>query len=85
MKRGFTLVEALITIAIIMVIGVVGALSLTGKKNSNDLSSTVSQAASLLREAESRSITETQGMSWGVHFANATRTAPFLCSLFVIL
>ncbi len=77
MKRGFTLIETIMVVAIIMILGVVGILSLANRKNSNDLSTTVSQAAALLRQAESRSITETQGVAWGVHFANATKTAPF--------
>lgn len=76
-KKGFTLIELVIVVAIVAIFGVVTVASLTGKKSSNDLSLTVTQATALLREAESRSITQTQGMSWGVHFANATNTAPF--------
>ncbi len=75
--RGFTLFEVVITVAIVVILGVVAAVSLTGKKSSSDLSSTVAQVTALLREAQSRSVTQTQGASWGVHFANATNTAPF--------
>jgi type II secretory pathway pseudopilin PulG len=77
MRKGFTLVELLTVVAIMMVLGLIGVLSLTSKKNSTDLSTTVSEAAALLREAESRSTTEAQGVVWGVHFANVTNTAPF--------
>jgi len=74
---GFTLIELMVVITITVLLGIIGIASLTGKKSSNDLSTTVAQAAALIREAENRSMSENQGVSWGVHFANATNTAPF--------
>ena len=64
-------------IGISILLTIIAIASFTSRKNLNDLGTTVSQAAALLREAESRSATEAQGVAWGVHFANATKTAPF--------
>ena len=55
-----------------------------GKRNSNDLSLTVSQVTAALREAQSRSLTQTQGATWGVHFSNTTTTAPFTTLFFIV-
>jgi len=75
--KGFTLIELVLVMAIVVILSVFTVVSLTGKKNSNDLSLTVSQAAALLREAQGRSVTQAQGVGWGVRFGNATATAPF--------
>lgn len=76
-KKGFTLIEVLLTVAIMAILAVIAVVSLNGKKNSNDLSSTASEVTALLREAQSRAVTQVQDASWGIHFSNATATAPF--------
>ena len=65
------------TLAVIVALSVVVVVSLVNQKNTNDLSSAVAQATALLGEAQSRSVTQTNNVSWGVHFSNATNTAPF--------
>ena len=80
--RGFTLIEVAITVTIMAILAVVAAAILVGKKNSNDLSNTVSSVTALLQEAESRSVTQVQGASWGIHFSNATTTTPFYALFF---
>jgi prepilin-type N-terminal cleavage/methylation domain-containing protein len=82
MKKGFTLIEVVLSVAIMAVLGIVAVVSLTGKKSSNDLGTTVSQVTALLHEAESRSVTQVQGVSWGIHFSNATATTPFYALFF---
>lgn len=77
MKKGFTILELVLVMGIVVALGVAAAVMLTGKKSSNDLSTTVTQITALLREAQTRSITQAQGASWGIHFSNATNTAPF--------
>lgn len=76
-KRGFTLVELVITIALFAIIAVVGGVSLFGTQRKSTLTGTVQQIAALLREAQSDAMAGEQGTAWGVHFENATATAPF--------
>ncbi len=75
--RGFTLIELLIVITILAVIGAVAFISLSGRRGTADLTSTSQQIVATLREAQNRSVTQMQGVSWGVHFANPTNTSPF--------
>jgi prepilin-type N-terminal cleavage/methylation domain-containing protein len=76
-RKGFTLLEVVVTVAVIAIIGIAAALILPGKKNSNDLTLTAAQVMASLREAQSRSVTELQGTSWGVHFDNSISGHPF--------
>ena len=75
--RAFTLIELLIVIGIIVIISGVTVVSLVGRRNTGDLTNTASQIAILLRQAQNDSLSQKSGMSWGVHFENATATAPF--------
>ena len=74
---GFTIIETIIVIAIIAIIAVVSLFNLVGYKNRAELDSAVRQVSALLREAQSRSAVYESGKTWGVHFENATATAPF--------
>jgi prepilin-type N-terminal cleavage/methylation domain-containing protein len=76
-RSGFTLIELLIVIAIIVILGVVTTLNLQGQKNSSDLTVTTQEIATLLRQAQSDSVSQEQAAAWGVYFSNATATAPF--------
>ena len=76
-KKGFTLIELVITIAIIAVVAIIGTVSLFGAQHKATLTGTVQQIAALLREAQSDSMAGENGTAWGVHFENATTTAPF--------
>jgi prepilin-type N-terminal cleavage/methylation domain-containing protein len=75
--KGFTLIELIIVIAIICLVSVMTVVLVPRKKSSTDLTLTVAQVGALLREAQSRSVTDAQGVPWGVYFSNATKTAPF--------
>ncbi len=77
MRKGFSLVEILIVIGITAVIGVVVLTSLTGRRHRVELENTARQIATLLREAQSRSMSQDSSTSWGVHFENSTTTAAF--------
>lgn len=72
MRRAFTLIELLVTMAILIVLSVVTTFSLSGGRNSNDVTDTAKQVATLLREAQSNSMADQNGASWGVYFSNAT-------------
>jgi prepilin-type N-terminal cleavage/methylation domain-containing protein len=76
-KRGFTLIELLIVVAILIIISVVVVVNLAGKKLNADLVSTTQQIVTTLRQAQSDSMAQEKGMSWGVHFDNSTTTTPF--------
>jgi type II secretory pathway pseudopilin PulG len=76
-SSGFTLVELLVIISLVIAISVVVLPNLLGNRNVRDLTNTASQIAALLRQAQNDSMVQTGGMSWGVHFQNATTTAPF--------
>jgi len=76
-KNGFTLIELVVTLAIITVVSVVMFTSLFGWKSQADLVNVTKQAGALLREAASNAMTQEKGTAWGVHFDNATGTTPF--------
>jgi len=76
-KNGFTLIELIVTLAIITVVSVVMFTSLFGWKNQTDLVNVTKQVGALLREAASNAMTQENGTAWGVHFDNATNTTPF--------
>jgi prepilin-type N-terminal cleavage/methylation domain-containing protein len=77
MKKGFTLIELLVTLAIMVVIGGVVFVGLSGKRGTSDLTSTTQQIETLLRQAQTDSMTQKNEAAWGVHFYNATGTGSF--------
>ena len=76
-RQAFTLIELLVVMGIIVAIALVALPNLLGRRNTGDLTNTATQIAALLRQAQSASMAQEQGVSWGVHFQNATATAPF--------
>ena len=77
MKCGFTLIEALVVLAVIAVIAVITFSGFLGGAHQADVSSTAQQIVASAREAQSNSTSQFKGMTWGIHFENATNTAPF--------
>jgi len=76
-RRGFTLIEILVTIAIIAVISVVVTLNLAGRRSTATLTSTSQEIGALLREAQGDSLSQKNGVQWGVHFDSTTSTQEF--------
>ena len=76
-RRAFTLVELAIVVALIATVSFVTVMSLIGRKQSKDLQTVQEGVVAVLREAQSRSITQDQNTSWGVHFSNPTGTSAF--------
>lgn len=70
-KKGTTLIELLIVIAIIAILISFSFLNLFGTRGQNDLKSASQQIVATLREARSRSVAQTSGTGWGVHFENS--------------
>lgn len=76
-SEGFTMIETLVVLGVITVITVVALATLLGRRSRVELDNTTKQIAALLREAQSRSVSQEGGTVWGVHFENSTGTAPF--------
>lgn len=81
MRKGFTLIEVLITLAIVIAIGTVSYVNLIGRKSTANLTATTTQIGDLLRQAQSDSMTDAQGAEWGVHLDGTTSTMEYF-SLF---
>lgn len=77
MRKGYTLAETLIVMAIMVALAVVAIGSFVNQRNRSQLSSTASAMAGLLREAQSRAVSQSSSTSWGVHFENSTEKTPF--------
>jgi prepilin-type N-terminal cleavage/methylation domain-containing protein len=75
-KKGFTLMELMVTVTLIVVLVVVATLNLTGSRNKTNLDGTTRQIGALLREAQSNAMNDKQGVGWGIHLDN-TGAAPF--------
>lgn len=76
MKKGFTLVELLVTVAILAAITAVGSINLFGYYIRQNLKLTAEEITALIRDAQSRTLVaqdgnaDGQGDQWGVHFEN---------------
>ncbi|MGC9599357.1 MAG: prepilin-type N-terminal cleavage/methylation domain-containing protein [Minisyncoccia bacterium] len=78
LRAGFTLIELLVTVALfVALIALLSTANLFGSRNKADLNGATEDIAALLREAQSDSMAQEQGVSWGVHLENATATTPF--------
>ncbi len=69
--------EVIVVVALIAAFGAVVTLNLLGKKGTSELDATAKQIVAILREAQSRSVSQSDGAGWGIHFENSTSTAPF--------
>ncbi|TSC60127.1 MAG: Uncharacterized protein LiPW15_5 [Parcubacteria group bacterium LiPW_15] len=76
-RKGFTIVEVVLVIGIIAIVSVVALINLSGRKGTSQLDGTVRQISSLIREAQSKSVSQVGGATWGVVFDNTTTSEPF--------
>ncbi len=70
--KGFTLIELIISIAIIAIIASIGIINLFSYRNRQDLSLNTGKIVEVLRNAQNRSISQENGTRWGVHFINVS-------------
>lgn len=77
-RSGVTLIEILVVMALVVVFGAISLLGLVGRKNKTEVESTAQKIAAALREAQSNSMSQASGTSWGVRFWNTAGTPPFL-------
>ena len=76
-REGFTIVEVIVVIGIIAIISTISLISLSGRKGTSQLDGTVRQIGSLIREAQSKSVSQVNGTTWGVVFDNTTTSEAF--------
>ncbi len=77
MRKGFTLMELIIVFGIIVAVSAWLFADLGGARNNADLTSTTQEVVTILRRAQSDAMAQASDAAWGVHFENATATAPF--------
>jgi type II secretory pathway pseudopilin PulG len=80
MKRstsGFTLIELIVTLGVFIVISGIVLVNITGQRTQTDINDVTEQIGATLRQAQSDSMAQENGVSWGVHFENSTGTSPF--------
>ncbi|HUC01489.1 MAG TPA: type II secretion system protein [Candidatus Paceibacterota bacterium] len=82
MRKGFTLIELIVVVGIMLAVSAVVFSNLAGERTEADLTATTQQVTTLLREAQTDAMTQENNSqavdaAWGVHFSNATATAPF--------
>ena len=70
MRRGFTLLELMIVISIIVVVGGFVWIGLSNIGSSQELKNVTLVAANILRDAQQRSTVQQDGYYWGVQFEN---------------
>ncbi len=70
-RRAFTMIELLTAVALIALLSIITLGNFWGARNTSDLSNTVGQAATLLRQAQSQAMSGAQNAAWGVRFGNA--------------
>jgi len=73
-RRGFTLIEILIAIAVLVTVSVVGFFAFTSYKGGQNIRLTMNELVAVIRDVQKRSITEQDGKQWGLHFINSTGT-----------
>jgi len=81
MKKGLTLLEFLISVAVLSLIVAVISIGLSKFSKSNELTSSSHNILSLINEARSKSVSSEDALQYGVHF-NATSSTLFSGTVF---
>ncbi|PIR89103.1 MAG: hypothetical protein COU07_02645 [Candidatus Harrisonbacteria bacterium CG10_big_fil_rev_8_21_14_0_10_40_38] len=71
-KNGFSLIEIMIVMAIIIVLGTITSLNLFNERTRKELDVTEKSIVAVLREAQQKSITQEDESEWGVAFVDDT-------------
>ena len=62
--RGFTLIELVLTVALVAIIGTAGTLSLLAVRNRQDVNIAARTVVATLRDAQSRAVTGEDALFW---------------------
>ncbi len=73
-SSAFTLIELLITVAILTVVAAVGGVNFFNYYSRQNLTSAANEIVAILRQAQNSSVSQENGDQWGVRFLNATTT-----------
>lgn len=76
-RSAFTLIELIITMAIIAILAGVGFISIFNYKQRQGLSSTTQEIIEVLRNAQNRSLSQESSTRWGVYFNNPASGTDF--------
>jgi len=71
-SNAFSLIELIITLAIIVVIASVGFLSLANYSSRRNIALSTEEVIAVIRDTQNRSITQQDGKKWGIRFTNST-------------
>ena len=76
-KKGFTMLELLIVIGITATLSVIGISFYFNQQKAKILENTTQEIANYLRYTQQKSISQEQGLQWGVHFENPSSGSDF--------
>jgi prepilin-type N-terminal cleavage/methylation domain-containing protein len=76
-RQAFTLIELIVTVAIVAIISVVVFTNLRGGNSQADLNSATTEIVASLREAQSQAMSGNEDATWGVYFQNGSGTPSF--------
>jgi type II secretory pathway pseudopilin PulG len=76
-KSGFTLIEVIVTLFIMIVISVISLPLLFGANRLSDLRNATREIVASLSEAQQQSADDSQATTWGVRLSNPTNTPAF--------
>ncbi|MBN2197711.1 prepilin-type N-terminal cleavage/methylation domain-containing protein [Candidatus Wolfebacteria bacterium] len=76
-KKGFSLIELIISIAILAIVSSVGFINIINYKNRQTLVSNAREIVTILRNAQDRSLSQEGGSRWGVYFENPVEGVGF--------
>jgi prepilin-type N-terminal cleavage/methylation domain-containing protein len=69
---GFTLVELMISVTLAALLAVIGFTTVVSLKQRQEMDFTTQEIVITLRNAQDRSISQENSITWGVHFENST-------------
>lgn len=74
-KSGFSLIELLTVLGIIVFIASISFLTLSASRRKTNFEQVRVRISTLLSDAQSRSVNQENGLAWGVHFDNSASGA----------
>ena len=69
---GFTMMELLVTVAIVSIVAIAGFASLGNYRSAKNITLALDEVAAVLQGTQKRAITQENGLAWGVRFTNTT-------------